>query len=1120
MILKQVFASLQKRNLRGRLHRHRIVETLEVRSLLTAAPFQQLSLYATTNMPEATPAFTYQAADWDGNSITDVMLVQSSDTASGKVEVSVYSTQYSSFDAKNGGQANSYTALLPVAMNTVNSDWEFRIDNWGGGSKPDLFAIHKANTASGFVEVTIFTGETNFTTSTPVFQTPLPTAGRDWTFDVGSYNNDAFVDLFAVQRNGAYSTVLTVLSGAGSIPTASFSTVLIQTPTALQSTDSSWDYVATDIGNDSVPDLLAIRKYGSSSRQAEISVLTAASDSSGDGPFHWFSNRMTLPQVPSTRNNWSYDALYFNSPFNPANDGVVDLVAIQRIPGGPPDLRFLSGVTSPTTSSIGGYSVPASAFFTTAAQTTSGLFGSYVDSSLRSVISQADWRTTQTIAGTRNDSQINFTSNSLGARSTVNITGGSDANWDNFSAQWDCYISIPTDNVHLQINSNNGSRLWIDVNGDGQFSSSGSEYLNNGWGKGQDATLSAPSVSLKKGVYNVRMQVEESVGPNAIQLLWDYDPTQVPTSAYFTDARKANPGIVGSYVNSTLRNAPLETDWRQSNSIQIAGRRTDTAINFPLNTFGVRSDVGLTSGIDANWEQFSVQWDGYVVIPANGVRLFTNSDDGSRLFIDVNGDGVFSNTTTELLNNGWGNGQAVTLSGGSVPLAARTYRIRMQYEEGGEVNLAELRWDYNPTPVSASVIIGVTSASDQRPTISWSPAAGAAGYDIWVNNITTNKTAVVRLTTGDTWLTPTMDLGIGQFAVWVRSIKLDGTMSAWSPSYNFSINTPPVINPVTLLQPTARPTITWTGPLGTDHYDVWIDNVSTNQSQYVRLTNVAGTSWTPTTDLPMGRYRIWVRSIDAKGIPSLWSARADFNVASSPTPLSPITPTFEKAPVLTWTAVSGAVSYQIVVRNSTGGGTVYNVGNIAATSWPVPANLPVGSYTWWAAARGPDGIVSATPQQVTFFVGGRPNVLGPSGTITNIQPQFSWTPVTGAATYNLWVNRIASTTTVALRVNDLTDTNYTSTTSFPKGTYRVWVQAVSTTGEISPWSAPIDFTIAATAQDQNGQLLDNVFASLTLKWLDVETFPVSRSEEIPLAPEPVSNSDAAISDDETTDEQL
>ena len=119
--------------------------------------------------------------------------------------------------------------------------------------------------------------------------------------------------------------------------------------------------------------------------------------------------------------------------------------------------------------------------------------------------------------------------------------------------QWDGYVSIPTDGVRLRTNNSDGSRLWIDISGDGQFDSIGSEFLNNGWGKGQDVTLGPVSVQLKKGVYKVRLQFEEAAGPNAVQLLWDFEPTVVPTSAYFNDAGKRDHGIIGSYPRHFAR---------------------------------------------------------------------------------------------------------------------------------------------------------------------------------------------------------------------------------------------------------------------------------------------------------------------------------------------------------------------------------------------------------------------------------------------------------------------------------------------------------------------------------------------------------------------------------------
>ena len=389
-----------------------------------------------------------------------------------------------------------------------------------------MFAIHKANTASGFVEVTVFTGESNFTTSSSVFQTTLPTSGRDWVFDLGHYNNDGLIDLFAIRRNGDISTEVFVTSGASASPSTAFSTLLVQNTTVLPRTDHSYDFVVGDLGNDGVPDLLAIRKYGTDFGRIEINVLPGRISASGEAPFRWFSTR-TANFIPDQGFDWSFDTAYFSSPHASPEDGVVDLVSLQKLPGGSPDMHFLSGVPNTPTVVFGAVAVPSTALSTTVAQTTAGLVGSYVNSSLRSYSAQDDWRTSQAIVGSRVDSSIAFTTNSFGSRSAVSVTGGTDSNWDFFSVQWDGYISIPSDGVRLRANSSDGSRFWIDLNGDGQFGASGAEFVNNGWGKGQDVTVGPATIQLTKGVYKIRMQFEDGTGPNPMQLLWDFSPTAV-----------------------------------------------------------------------------------------------------------------------------------------------------------------------------------------------------------------------------------------------------------------------------------------------------------------------------------------------------------------------------------------------------------------------------------------------------------------------------------------------------------------------------------------------------------------------------------------------------------------
>ncbi len=50
-----------------------------------------------------------------------------------------------------------------------------------------------------------------------------------------------------------------------------------------------------------------------------------------------------------------------------------------------------------------------------------------------------------------------------------------------------------------------------------------------------------------------------------------------------------------------------------------------------------------------------------------------------------------------------------------------------------------------------------------------------------------------------------------------------------------------------------------------------------------------------------------------------------------------------------------------------------------------------------------------------------------------------------------------------IRQQNLTGTNYTPITSLLTGSYRAWIRAISSTGEVSPWSLVVAFTITAIA---------------------------------------------------------
>ena len=321
---------------------------------------------------------------------------------------------------------------------------------------------------------------------------------------------------------------------------------------------------------------------------------------------------------------------------------------------------------------------PSYQLFTTADRSTNGLLGSYVNSSLRGRLAQEDWRSTAgvVISGRRVDASVEFPGNGWGARAPVGVTGGSDADWENFSVQWDGFLQV-NQSVQLATISDDGSRMWIDVNGDNTFAASAPEFANNNWGTGQGATIGQYSVALAPGLYRVRLQYEEGNGGNSFGLV---TPAARAFDIY-ADAAGVTNGLIGSYVNTSLRAIPTQNDWRTSQT--IVGTRIDPSINWLTNGWGVRP--GVTGGTDADWENYSVQWDGFVRV-FTPTRFATISDDGSRMWIDVNGDNSFAAAAPEFVNNNWGLGQGDTLGTVSDLVAPGLYRFRIQYEEGGVGN--------------------------------------------------------------------------------------------------------------------------------------------------------------------------------------------------------------------------------------------------------------------------------------------------------------------------------------------------------------------------------------------------------------------------------------------------
>lgn len=418
-------------------------------------------------------------------------------------------------------------------------------------------------------------------------------------------------------------------------------------------------------------------------------------------------------------------------------------------------------------------------------------------------------------------------------------------------------------------------------------------------------------------------------------------------------------------------------------------------------------------------------------------------------------------------------GQLFLKAGVKLGVAKLSYNVTVNLDDpslngspDATVNYTLNITSFIPTNLSVS-----TPTIDMTPTLTWSPGVDALRYEVYVKNLVTKQ--VIRQTVADTSWTPSAELGIARYQFWARSINAANVRSAWSLPTSFVVNTPVTI-PAQTVGRTLRPQINWTALPGAVSYEIWLTDSSRNSPPLIRQSGVTSASWSPSSDLALGRYRIWVRGIDASGRAARWSTGLPFTVSAAPVPDDALASTFSRTPTLNWTAAAGSATFELLLVNQSTG-TRQTIPGITSNHWTPTTALTDGRWTWRVRATSIFGNITPWSETAILNVGGTTIVSQPIVS-SGLPAEFRWSAVSGAASYTLWLNRIDEQQAV-LRLDGLTSNSYTTATPLTAGVYRIWIRAVSTSGEVARWSRLMEFTVAGTAVPQVPGLRDSL-----LRW--------------------------------------
>jgi hypothetical protein len=381
--------------------------------------------------------------------------------------------------------------------------------------------------------------------------------------------------------------------------------------------------------------------------------------------------------------------------------------------------------------------------------------------------------------------------------------------------------------------------------------------------------------------------------------------------------------------------------------------------------------------------------------------------------------------------------------------------------------------DFKTDPDAPTPLGPVNGIDTEYPTFSWSAATGADHYDLWVSDLTTGQSPVMRNRhVNGTSFTFSEPLTPGHsYRYWVEAVNNAGTTSYWSSPRTITVapvGVPVVSAPAGTITDT-NPTFGWSAVAGADHYDLWISDLTTGQEQALRNKNVTGTSTTFSQPLVPGHdYRIWVRTIDGAGFTSDWSSPVDIVEAPlvPPTPLTPSSTINNKNPTFSWNAVAGADHYDVWVSDATlGQGPALRNQAIAGTSFTFSQALtPSHSYRFWVRALDSAGFASDWSNSLDFKEApvAQPMLFAPLGPVGSKTPTFSWTAAAGADHYDVWVSDMTVGQGPVLRNQTVLGTSFAFAQSLTAGhNYRFWVRTIDTDGFASDWSSPLDFLVAA-----------------------------------------------------------
>ena len=340
-----------------------------------------------------------------------------------------------------------------------------------------------------------------------------------------------------------------------------------------------------------------------------------------------------------------------------------------------------------------------------------------------------------------------------------------------------------------------------------------------------------------------------------------------------------------------------------------------------------------------------------------------------------------------------------------------------------------------------------TNAATGKPVVSWSKVSGAAQYEVY-RAVSGGSYSIVRRTTTLSFTDTTAMAGTTYYYK-VRVLTANGDAGYFGAARGIRCASALAVPAMWLQNDTAtgKPVISWGKVTGASKYEIYRSATGAAGS-YKIIRSTAALNYTDTTAAAGSTYYYAMRVVaangDVGGFCAAKSIRCGYPQVKLATPTTTLSTNNSGRPVISWTRVTNADSYE--VWRSDGVGYQLIRTTTALTYTDTTARTGTTYYYMVRAAKGESRSAYSSAKSV------KAGVVGLDTPIVTVicdfasgQPKLNWRAVAGATQYEVYRSATGANNSYKI-VRRTSGLSFTDTTATPGTTYYYRVRAMKGSG--------------------------------------------------------------------------